>query len=142
MELHHSKHHQAYVDNFNKAISTYSEAEKSSDYKEMLAQLQLLRFNGGGHVNHSIFWTNLAPTSHGGGDFSLAKADLSSAITKRFGGLDQLKAEMNKGALGVQGSGWVWLVYNSVSKSLDVVTRANQDPICEAGLTPLLGLDV
>lgn len=82
-----------------------------------------LRFNGGGHINHSIFWQNLSPQ---GGE---PDADLSQAITESFGSLDTLKNFMSTAAVGVQGSGWAWLGYNPKTRRLEVQTCPNQDPL-------------
>ena len=83
MQIHYSKHHNAYVTNLNAALEKYHDAESKGDVAAMIAQQQAIRFNGGGHVNHSIFWTNLAPQSKGGG--GKPSGDLLSAIVKEFG---------------------------------------------------------
>ncbi|GBM84922.1 Superoxide dismutase [Mn] 1, mitochondrial, partial [Araneus ventricosus] len=96
-----------------------------------------LKFNGGGHLNHSIFWQNLCPS---GGE---PQGDLLQAIKSDFSSLDNLKNLLSAAAVGVQGSGWAWLGYNPVSKRLQVATCANQDPLqATAGLVPLFGIDV
>ena len=106
----------------------------------MIALQPALRFNGGGHVNHSIFWQNLAPAGKGGGGEPTGK--LAAMITAKWGSFAAFKAAMNAGGVGVQGSGWVWLGVNRASKELAIVTCANQDPISTLGLEPLLGIDV
>src|SRR5690349_6683282 len=83
MNLHYTKHHQAYVNNFNKALEQYAEAEQKNDYAAMIALQSALKFNGGGHINHSIFWTNLAPKNQGGG--TPPNGELAEAINKDFG---------------------------------------------------------
>lgn len=96
-----------------------------------------LRFNGGGHINHSIFWKNLSPTS------SKPSDALCKAFVDCFGGFDQFKAELSQAAIAVQGSGWGWLGYDTKTGCLKVVSRANQDPLqATTGLIPLLGIDV
>ncbi|KAG0557417.1 hypothetical protein M758_11G124200 [Ceratodon purpureus] len=137
MKLHHQKHHQTYVTNFNKALE---QLESSNDPEAVVALQSAINFNGGGHINHSIFWKNLAPTSEGGG--SPPQGNLAKAIDAQFGGLDKLTAKMNAAGAGVQGSGWVWLGYNKELKRLVVETTQNQDPLQSKGLIPLLGIDV
>ncbi|CAM6084666.1 unnamed protein product [Calypogeia fissa] len=140
MKLHHSKHHQAYITGFNQALEKLEEA-KSSRNPAAIVQLQAaLKFNGGGHVNHSIFWKNLAPTSEGGGE--PPEGALAAAIDAEVGGLQALIAKMTAGGAGVQGSGWVWLGLNKDLKKLVVDSTANQDPLVTKGLIPLLGIDV
>ncbi len=106
----------------------------------MIALQQAIRFNGGGHVNHSIFWTNLAPVGKGGGEHP--KGDLLQAIQRDFGSLDTLIERHSAQAIGVQGSGWAWLGYCKVEKRLKIATCANQDPLSTQSLVPLLGIDV
>src|SRR5579863_8874670 len=88
MELHYTKHHQAYVNNLNVALEKYQAAEQKQDIAEMIALESAIKFNGGGHVNHSIFWTNLAPKSKGGREFP--KGELAAAINKNFGSIETL----------------------------------------------------
>src|SRR5262249_16910109 len=98
------------------------------------------KFNGGGHVNHSIFWTNLAPQSKGGGE--VQKGALLDAITRDFGSLDAMKEECTTKTVAIQGSGWGWLGYNKPKKRVEIVCCDNQDPLSTKGLIPLLGIDV
>jgi len=140
MEIHYTKHHQAYVNNLNAALEKYQEAEKKNDVAAMIALQQAIKFNGGGHVNHSIFWTNLAPKSKGGGE--PPKGDLLKAIEAQFGSFDSLKERMSGLSVGVQGSGWGWLGYDKGAQKLVLTTCANQDPLSTQGLVPLLGIDV
>ncbi|KEZ40734.1 hypothetical protein SAPIO_CDS8679 [Scedosporium apiospermum] len=138
MELHHSKHHQTYVNGFNTALQAIAEAESKGDLTKAAAQAPLINFHGGGHVNHSLFWENLAPSSRdGGGEPSGA---LRSAIDEDFGSFDALRKEINAALTGIQGSGWAWLVKDKTTGTLSVVTRANQDPVT-GNLAPLLGID-
>lgn len=140
MKLHYTKHHQAYVDNLNKALAVYAEAEAKQDLPLMVATQQAIRFNGGGHINHSIFWTNLTPEKNGGG--VLQEGVLKEAIVKNFGSLESFIEKMNAKTLAIQGSGWGWLGYNKEKKSLCIQTCDNQDPLSTKGLVPLLGIDV
>jgi Fe-Mn family superoxide dismutase len=140
MRTHWDKHHRAYVNNLNLALEKYEAAEAHNDLEEMIALQQAIKFNGGGHINHSIFWTNLAPVSKGGGQ--LPKGELSDAIDAKYGSLEKFIQKFNAAAAGVQGSGWTWLGYSREKKSLEIVTCPNQDPLVNQGLIPLLGIDV
>lgn len=140
MELHYSKHHQAYVTNLNAALEKYQEAEKKNDLGAMIALQQAIKFNGGGHVNHSIFWTNLAPQSKGGG--GAPQGELLKAIEGQFGSFEGLKEKMTAQTVAIQGSGWGWLGYDKGNKRLVLTTCSNQDPLSTQGFVPLLGFDV
>ncbi len=140
MELHYTKHHQAYVNNFNVALEKSKDAEDKGDLATVLALQPALRFNGGGHINHAVFWTNLTSPTQGGGH--LHPGPLHAQITQEFGGLDSLKEKMGSLALGVQGSGWVWLGYDKTRKHLVLASCPNQDPLSLLGYVPLLGIDV
>eukprot|EP00184_Porphyridium_aerugineum_P008328 CAMPEP_0184691664 /NCGR_PEP_ID=MMETSP0313-20130426/442_1 /TAXON_ID=2792 /ORGANISM="Porphyridium aerugineum, Strain SAG 1380-2" /LENGTH=253 /DNA_ID=CAMNT_0027149419 /DNA_START=70 /DNA_END=831 /DNA_ORIENTATION=+ len=141
MLLHHSKHHNTYVQGLNKALETLDKAIHSHDVNGMIGVQNLLRFHGGGHLNHSIFWTNLCPA-----DKSVKPkndSELGKKIVTRFGSVDSFISEFNTKAAGIQGSGWGWLAYNPASKSVDIVTMSNQDPLQPStGLVPLLGIDM
>ncbi|BGP38608.1 Superoxide dismutase [Mn], mitochondrial [Rhodotorula kratochvilovae] len=139
MELHPSKHHATYVANFNKATEDMQAAAQAQDIKKQIALQAAIKFNGGGHINHSLFWENLAPTSNGGGAFP-SSGPLAEQVQKDFGGLDGLKKAVNAAALGIQGSGWAWLGYNPTTKKLEAVATANQDPLL--GYVPLVGIDM
>ena len=140
MQIHHTKHHQAYVNNYNLAIEKYHEAEARQDIEAMISIQQQIKFNGGGHINHSIFWTNLAPKSKGGGQ--APTGELALAIQAEFGSLEKFIEQFNALALGIQGSGWAWLGYNKSKKRLMITSCANQDPLSTQNLIPLLGIDV
>lgn len=140
MELHYTKHHQAYVTNLNAALEKYQEAEKQGNVAAMIALQQAIKFNGGGHVNHSIFWTNLAPTLKGGGE--TPKGDLLKALEAQFGSFDSFKERLSTMTVGIQGSGWGWLGYDKANKKFVLTTCANQDPLSTQGFVPLLGIDV
>jgi Fe-Mn family superoxide dismutase len=140
MELHHSKHHNTYVTNLNAALEQYDAAEAKGDVAAMIALQGALKFNGGGHVNHTIFWTNLAPPSKGGG--GEPEGELKAAIDAEFGDFESFKTKFNASAVSVQGSGWAWLGYNKGSGRVEIATCANQDPLSTTGLVPLLGIDV
>ena len=141
MEIHHGKHHQAYVDNANKALEGTDLADKPVE--EVLVSLDSLpedkrapvRNNAGGHANHSLFWEIMSPD--GGGEPSGALAD---AIEQAFGGLDALKEQVNDAGVKRFGSGWTWVVADG--GSLAVMSTANQDSPLSDGKTPILGIDV
>ena len=151
MELHHGKHHAAYVTNCNKALEGTAFAEKSAEWLiTHLADLPEdkrgpVRNNAGGHVNHAMFWKALAPAGKDGG--GAPTGALGDVITKAFGSFDSFKEKFNAAGVGRFGSGWAWLVVNA-DKSLAIVSTANQDnPVmgkaiagCEG--TPILGVDV
>ena len=144
MEIHHGKHHNAYVTNLNKALEGHSELQKLS-LDQLLADncakvpetiRTAVRNNGGGHHNHSLFWTWLTPG--GGGQPS---GDVGAAITSAFGDFDKFKEKFNAAATTRFGSGWAWLVWSNEGK-LHVYSTANQDSPLMEGHHPLLGLDV
>lgn len=139
MEIHHQKHHQAYVNNFNAALKKLQAAESANQLDQMLSLQTALKFNGGGHINHSIFWTNLAPIGRGGSP----SPELLKLLEASFGSLDGFKEKMTVAASGVQGSGWAWLGYDAQQKRAVITTLPNQDPLeATTGLVPLLGIDV
>ena len=141
MQIHHGKHHQAYVDNANKALDGTPWANRGLE--EVLTNLDALpeeirtavRNNAGGHANHSLFWTIMGPG--GGGE---PEGDLASAISDTFGSVDELKAAVNDAGVKRFGSGWSWLVWDGTG--LAVLSTPNQDsPIMQSDV-PLLGIDV
>jgi Fe-Mn family superoxide dismutase len=141
MRLHHDKHHQAYVDKANDALSGTDWDGKPVD--EVLQNLSSLpddirtavRNNAGGHANHSLFWEIMSPD--GGGE---PGGDLGSAIDDAFGGFDSFKDELKSAGVGQFGSGWAWLIHDG--SGLAVVSTPNQDSPVSDGNTPLLGVDV
>ena len=141
MRIHHGKHHQAYVDNLNKAVEGTEWADRPVE--EVIQNLDkipedkrtMARNNGGGHANHSMFWQIMKP--RGGGDPS---GDLESAIRDAFGDADQMKAQVNDAGVKRFGSGWTWLVWDGTG--LAVTSTPNQDTPLMDGKTPLLGIDV
>lgn len=141
MTLHHSKHHQTYVNGLNAAEENYSAAVAAGDVSAAVALQPAVKFNGGGHINHSIFWSNLAPSTAGGG--GAPDGELGEAIDAAFGSFEEFKATFAGKTVAVQGSGWGWLGYNAATGAVEVATTANQDPLqATTGLTPLLGVDV
>ncbi|XP_049775346.1 superoxide dismutase [Mn], mitochondrial [Schistocerca cancellata] len=137
MKLHHSKHHATYVNNLNVAEEKLQEAKAKNDISTIISLAPALKFNGGGHINHTIFWQNLSPC---GGS---AEGELLEAIKRDFGSLENMKAKLSAAAVGVQGSGWGWLGYNKETQRLQLAACANQDPLqATTGLIPLFGIDV
>ncbi len=140
MELHYSKHHKAYVTNLNQALEKYHQAESKNDVASMIALQPAIRFNGGGHINHSIFWTILKPFAKSGKE--MPQGALMKMIEKDFGSLDSFKEKMTAATVGIQGSGWGWLGYHKGFKKLEITTCSNQDPLSTQQLVPILGIDV
>lgn len=137
MELHHSKHHQTYVTGANTALAGLAAARDSGDLAGVNKLEKDLAFNLGGHVNHSIFWTNLSPD---GGD--APTGELASALDDNFGSFDKFSAHFTAAALGVQGSGWAALVWDSIGQKLLINQFFDQQSNFAAGSVPLLLLDV
>ncbi|KAI1290689.1 Superoxide dismutase [Mn], mitochondrial [Mortierella claussenii] len=141
MEVHHTKHHQTYVNALNAAEEKLGSAFQSKDVNDEIAIQSAIKFNGGGHINHTLFWENLAPKSSGGGE--KPTGELLKEIEKTWGSLDKFIEKFNTQTAAVQGSGWGWLGYNKDFKRLEIATTANQDPLKPTtGLIPLLGIDV
>ncbi len=140
MQLHYSKHHNGYVTNLNASLEKYCEAESRGDIASMIGLQQAIRFNGGGHVNHSIFWTNLTSPSNGAG--GQPSGELFSALVKEFGSVESFIEKFSAQTVAIQGSGWGWLGFNKISNKLVLTTCNNQDPLTILGLVPLLGIDV
>mmetsp|Transcript_20762 Transcript_20762/g.43300 ORF Transcript_20762/g.43300 Transcript_20762/m.43300 type:complete len:221 (+) Transcript_20762:39-701(+) len=139
MEIHHSKHHATYVNNLNACLEKAEEASKTGDANTLIALAPAIKFNGGGHINHTLFWENLCPAA----ESKPPTGDLAAAIDAAFGSFDAMKAEMSAKSVAVQGSGWGWLGYNKSSGSLEIATCANQDPLeATTGLVPIVGIDV
>ena len=152
MELHHGKHHATYVAKLNEALNkvapSFAKASEGT-IEELLLNLDTLppsirmavRNHGGGHHNHSLFWTMLRPPREN----NAPEGALAEAVTKTFGSFDAFKEEFTKNALGLFGSGWVWLTLSEVeglAPQLKIITNANQDSPLMQKLVPVLGLDV
>ncbi|TAL42959.1 MAG: superoxide dismutase [Salinibacterium sp.] len=137
MELHHGKHHQAYVTGANAALAALAEARDKGDLGGVSKLEKDLAFNLGGHVNHSIFWTNMSPD---GGD--KPTGELASAIDDNFGSFDKFVAHYTAAAMGVQGSGWAALTWDSIGKKLLINQMFDQQANFAMGTVPLLLLDV
>jgi Fe-Mn family superoxide dismutase len=142
MQIHHGKHHQAYVTNLNAALEKHPELQ-SKTVEELLKGINsvpedirtAVRNNGGGHANHTMFWQIMAPNAGGPPTGAIAEA-----ITSTFGGFDKFKEEMNKAGATRFGSGWAWL--NDVGGKLVIESTANQDSPIMDGKKPIFGIDV
>lgn len=142
MMIHHDRHHATYVNNLNAALEGHADLASKS-VEELIANLDAVpesirtavRNNGGGHANHSLFWTLLSP--NGGGN---PTGEVAEAINAAFGSFDAFKAEFAKAAAGRFGSGWAWLVVDN--GQLAITSTPNQDSPVMEGKTPILGLDV
>jgi superoxide dismutase, Fe-Mn family len=143
MEIHHDKHHQAYITNANNALKDYPQLA-AKPVEELIADLSavpeairtVVRNNAGGHANHSFFWLILGPNAGGS-----PKGKLADAITSTFGSFDQFKEKFQAAGAGRFGSGWAWLVINKAG-SLEITSTPNQDSPIMDGLKPVLGVDV
>lgn len=141
MQIHHGKHHQAYVDNLNKAIAgTPNESKSLEELVKVAGSISpAVRNNGGGHWNHSFFWESLAPKAGG-----TPSGKLAEAIDAAFGSFDAFKEKFNAAGIGRFGSGWAWLIVKD--GKLEISSTPNQDnplmDVAEAKGTPVLGVDV
>jgi Fe-Mn family superoxide dismutase len=143
MEIHHDKHHQAYITNANNALKDYPELA-AKPVEELLKNLNAVpeairgpvRNNAGGHANHTFFWKIIGPKAGGAPTGKLAEA-----INSTFGGFDQFKEKLQAAGVGRFGSGWAWLVVDKEGK-LAITSTANQDSPISEGLKPVLGVDV
>ena len=144
MEIHHDKHHGAYVTNLNKALESAPDLQ-SKTVEELLANncaivkdekiRTAVRNNGGGHINHSMFWQIMAPKAGGN-----PSGNVAQAINSTFGSFDQFKEKMNAAGVGRFGSGWAWLVKSG--GKVDIISTANQDSPVMEGKFPVMGVDV
>jgi len=136
MELHHSKHHAAYVTGANTALEKLEAARESGDLAAVNLHEKNLAFNLGGHVNHSAFWTNMSPD--GGGE---PAGEIAAAIDEHFGSFEKFKAHFAAVAAGVQGSGWAILAWDSIGQKLIIVQLYDQQSNIALGLVPIVLLD-
>ena len=142
MEIHHTKHHQAYADNLNKALEGNSDLQKKS-VEQLLKEIgkvpeairQAVINNGGGHANHSMFWTIMGPGCGGP-----PSGEVGEAINSAFGSFEKFQEELAKAAMGRFGSGWAWLVLDG--NNLKIISTPNQDNPMMQGLKPVMGIDV
>ena len=137
MELHHSKHHQAYVTGANTALEKLAEARETGNFAAINKLEKDLAFHLGGHVNHSVFWKNMSPD--GGG---APEGEVAAAIDEFFGSLDGFQKQFNEAANGIQGSGWSMLVWDTLGKRLNINQLFDQQGNLPVGQLPILQLDM
>ncbi len=137
MELHHSKHHAAYVAGANTALEKMAEARDTDNFGAIAGLEKALAFNLGGHTNHSIFWTNMSPE---GGDKPVG--ELAAAIDENFGSFEKFQAHFTNNAMTIMGSGWSILAWDTIGKKLVIVQLYDQQGNVPVGLIPLLMLDM
>ncbi len=136
MELHHSKHHQAYVTGANAALEAMEKARSEDNFATLPKLQKDLAFNLGGHVNHSIFWKNLSPSS------SAPEGELAAAITEYFGSFEAFKNHFSAAAIGIQGSGWAYLAWDALGNRMIIGQLYDQQGNLAMGNIPLLMLDM
>ena len=136
MQLHHDKHHQAYVTGANTALQQLGEARESGNLANVNKLEKDLAFNLGGHVNHSIFWTNLGP------DTKVPEGELAAAIDEFFGSFEKFQAQFTAVATGIQGSGWSVLAWDTVGQKLTTFQLFDQQSNVPLGLVPIFMLDM
>lgn len=137
LQIHYSKHHQGYVNNLNQALDKYHDAELKNDIQAMVVFQEAIRFNGGGHINHSFFWKNLSPKAK-----QQPEGELLQLLKKEFGSFDAFKSRFNAQAASIQGSGWAWLAYDKTAKSLQIAVTSNHGTVRPQGLVPLMVVDM
>jgi len=145
MEIHHTKHHQAYTDGLNNALANLSTELQNMELPKLLSNLNqvpenvrgAVNFHGGGYENHALFWNSMK--SSGGGK---PGGSLEEAINSVFGNFDSFKEKFIKDTIAIQGSGWGWLAYNPQTKKVEFTTMPNQTSPRTKDLVPLMGLDV
>ncbi len=137
MELHHSKHHAAYVAGVNGALDALAEVRDKNDFGAINKLQKDLAFHLGGHINHSIFWKNLTPDTEG-----RPEGELAAAIDEFFGSFEKFQAHFNATALGIQGSGWAFLAWDSLGEKLIIEQLYDQQGNVAAATIPLLMLDM
>jgi Fe-Mn family superoxide dismutase len=141
MMIHHSKHHAGYVRGLNNALQKLKAIREGDGDASTLQHWQRqLSFHAGGHINHTLFWTGMAPESKGGG--GNPTGSLADAINRDFGSADKFRMQFKAAAASVEGSGWGWLVYEPIAQRLMILQMQNQQQMMFAGAIPLLGVDV
>lgn len=140
MQIHHDKHHQAYVTNLNAALNSQAQALEDSNLRQLVSLQKKVKFNGGGHINHSLFWKNLAPPGSKETDIDTAAPTLKKAIVDQWGSIQKFKDEFNTVLADLQGSGWGWLANKQVEGKLEVISLKDQDPVEDA--VPIFGVDM
>ncbi|RMZ82787.1 hypothetical protein DV738_g1625, partial [Chaetothyriales sp. CBS 135597] len=154
LDLHYNRHHRAYVTNLNAALAAQAEAVGNNNLVKQLELQSIINFNAGGHINHTLFWESLAPVAEASKNtLEAAAPTLHAAIVRRWGSVDAFKAAFEASALGIQGSGWQWLVTTGAGASaagasqqqepeLELATSKDQDLPKGAGRGIVLGIDL
>lgn len=137
MELHHDKHHAAYVDGANAALEKLEAARENGDHATINLYMKNLAFNLGGHSNHSIFWNNMTPDGQGRPD-----GEFAAAVDEYFGSFEKFQAQFTAVATGIQGSGWAILAYDTIAGRLNLFQLFDQQGNIPVGVVPLLMLDM
>lgn len=141
MDLHYNRHHKTYITNLNNALAASTEAISSGDLVKHLELQSAIKFNAGGHINHSLFWESLSPASSNNSDVAKAAPKLNAAISDRWGSFESFKGAFEALALTIQGSGWAWLVKDPQTSGLSLTTSKDQD-LPPNGALILLGVDM
>lgn len=144
MEFHYGKHHRAYVNNLNTVNQQSAEALAAGDIKRYMDLSKAVKFNGGGHLNHEFFWETLAPIKEGGGVVPDEASEFRIMLEREWGSIKNFQEDFTKQTIGVQGSGWGWLLYNKGNDSLEYRQTPNQDTPADLGsdYIPLMTIDV
>jgi superoxide dismutase, Fe-Mn family len=140
LKLHHDKHHRAYVNNFNAALVRYLESDIKKDATALVELQSLIKFNGGGYINHNLFFEMLLPINKGGGE--VVKKELYKAIEKDFQSFEKFTEFFNNQTIAIQGSGWGWLGFNKQNRHLVIETTLNHGLLSEKGSIPIICVDV
>lgn len=141
MRIHHTKHHQGYINGLNTALAKLAEIRDGAGDAGLIKHWSReLSFHGSGHVNHAMFWSSMAPASEGGGE--APEGPLMRVIHRDFGNFEKFKAHFAAASKSVEGSGWGWLVWDSMAGKLMVLQGEKQQDMMMTGVVPLLGIDV
>jgi Fe-Mn family superoxide dismutase len=140
LKLHHGKHHKGYVDGYNKAEAALEAARQAGNFDALQHYTRLLAFHGGGHFNHTNFWETMAPAGKGGG--GEPAGSLLEQLKADFGGFDKFKAQFQAAAVGVEGNGWAWLVWQPETGHLGIQTVMNHQYHTTLASLPIVGIDV
>lgn len=142
VEIHHSKHHQAYVTNFNKLLQEFLTAMEKGETNKAQSLLPSMHFNLGGHNCHDLYWKNISPQNQNGGKLPELNSLLIQEFNRNWGSLEKFIQIFSQKAAAVQGSGWAWLAVNIKTKQLAILTTSNHDSVEATDHEPLLVIDV
>ncbi len=144
LELHYTKHHQNYVNTLNTAMEQLNEALEKNDLAKIVALQPVIAFNGGSHINHSMYWENLAPMATVGGKLPAAGSPFHERIVQEWGSFDKMIEYFNKRTAGIKGSGWGWLVVDKLTKRTMYMETHDQDAVemVSPDKAPLLAIDI